>query len=79
MRGTQETAFKTYFSISFLALGLSKSIFVMMLTWGISNDTMALNAAMTPEMNCSEGRRGCLASLPAHFYLLLKVTEPNFT
>lgn len=79
MRWTQETAFKTYFSISFLALALSKSIFVMMLTWGISNDTMALNAAMTPEMNCSGGGRGCLASLPAHFYPLLKVTEPNFT
>lgn len=41
----------TYFSISFLALGLSRSILVMMLTWGISSATMALKAAITPEMN----------------------------
>lgn len=45
----------TYFSISFLALGLSRSILVMMLTWGISSATMALKAAITPEMNWGGG------------------------
>ena len=48
----------THFSISFLALGLSRSILVMMLTWGISRDTMALSAAITPEMNCTQEKQG---------------------
>lgn len=45
----------THFSISFLAFWLSRSILVMILTCGISRVTMALRAAMTPEMNCERG------------------------
>lgn len=42
----------THFSISFLAFLLSRSIFVMMLTCGISREIMALRAARMPEINC---------------------------
>lgn len=41
----------TYFSISFLAFLLSRSILVMMLICGISNDIIALSAARIPEIN----------------------------
>lgn len=43
--------FGTYFSISFLAFLLSKSILVMMLICGISKDIIALSAARIPEIN----------------------------
>lgn len=41
----------TYFSISLFAFLLSKSILDMTLIWGISKETIALRAAIAPEIN----------------------------